>query len=164
MVRCRLGFFHTLSFKDIPGTKLLVFAKKTSAFLKLTGVINVIFTGDRRMRSLNRKFLGRDAVTDVIAFDPGFPPFGGISEVYINLAQARRSAKMLGHTVFMELAVLVSHGFLHLSGMTDGRKKSREQMLEKGVWLIRKFLPAGVRSHPLGRAKPARQGVGCDLK
>ncbi|MFH1957299.1 MAG: rRNA maturation RNase YbeY [bacterium] len=156
MVRSRVGFFHTVSFKGIPGKKLLVFAKKTSAFLKLTGVINVIFTGDRRMRSLNRKFLGRDAVTDVIAFEPGFPPFGGISEVYINLAEARRSAKMLGHTVFMELAALVSHGFLHLSGMTDGRKKSRKKMLEKGGCLIGKFLSAGERSLPLGTV--------CDLK
>ncbi len=149
MERFRIKFFHTVSFKDIPGKNLLSFAKKTSAFLKLTGVINVIFTGDRRMRSLVGKFLGRDAVTDVMAFDPGSPPFGGISEVYINLAEARRSAKMFGHTVFMELAVLVSHGFLHLSGMTDGRKKLREKMLEKGDRLVRKFLPAGVRSLPV---------------
>jgi len=146
MGRFRLRFFYTLPFKGIPVKKLLSFAKKTAEFIKLTGNINVIFTGDRRIRSLNRKFLGRDAVTDVIAFDlekSGFPPAGGISEVYINLTQARRSAKALGHTVFVELAVLISHGFLHLRGMSDRNKKSRKKMLEKGTRLIGKFLPTG---------------------
>jgi len=137
----RVHFFYTLAFKH--SGKLLSFAEKTAAHLKLSGVVNVIFAGDRRMRTLSRKFRGRDVITDVIAFDQGEPEFAAaerVSEVYVNLAQAGKQAKTLGHSTFMELAVLISHGFLHLSGMRDDTKKLRKKMLEKSSYFIRKFL------------------------
>lgn len=137
----QVQFFYTLSF--IHSGKLLNFAEKTVAYLKLSGVVNVIFAGDRRMRTLGRKFRGRDAITDVIAFDPGKPEFAGaerVSEVYVNLAQARRQAKTFGHSTFLELAVLISHGFLHLNGMRDDTKNRRKKMLEKSSYFIQKYL------------------------
>ena len=82
--------------------------------------VSVLFCGDRRMRSLNRRFRGKNRSTDVLAF-----PAGGdlLGDIVISVPYAAREARRHGTPAARELDRLLVHGFLHLCGYdheTDG--------------------------------------------
>ena len=82
--------------------------------------VSVLFCGDRRMRSLNRRFRGKDRSTDVLVF-----PAGGdlLGDIVISVPYAAREARRHGTPAARELDRLLVHGFLHLCGYdheTDG--------------------------------------------
>lgn len=95
------------------------------------------------MARANRRFLGRNRTTDVLAFDyrdgrrSGRSPVDG--EIWIGAEQARRQAKKLGHSLRTELKVLAGHGLLHLCGYRDEpaseamRMRARLRRLLSGV-------------------------------
>lgn len=105
-------------------------AKKTVQELKLKKFdeISIVIVGDKRIKSLNKKYLKRNRVTDVLAFDYG--------EIFICLPQAKKQAKEMGHSVKEELAILLIHGILHLSGYDDKTKISYNKMVnkQKEIW------------------------------
>ncbi len=84
--------------------------------------LTVLTTGDDTLRDLNRRFLGIDAPTDVLAFPEaaeaplgeGEPP--SLGEIAISVPTAVRQASELGHALDDELAHLLVHGILHLCG------------------------------------------------
>jgi len=77
--------------------------------------VSVALLGDADMRELNRRYLGKDAPTDVLAFalDEGGDLVG---DVYVGFEQARRQATELGVPIEEELARLAIHGTLHVVG------------------------------------------------
>jgi len=97
------------------------------------GELNIVFLDRRRMRALNRRFLGRDRDTDVIAFayaeEPGpvrgERPFG---DVFVSAHLARAQARAAGHSVLTEVLFLVAHGTLHLLGYDDKTARGRALM------------------------------------
>jgi probable rRNA maturation factor len=91
--------------------------------------VNVVFVTNRRIRELNRRFLGRDRPTDVISFNLPEPPLPGtrsgratvprlLGEVYVSRDQARIQARDFAVPVRSELRRLVLHGLLHLLGLS----------------------------------------------
>ena len=104
--------------------------------------MSLLITGDETVHSLNAQFRGLDEVTDVLSFSadhaghwegeeeppeevneagdfdfvmpPGEPsPLG---EVIVSYPQAQRQAEERGAPLEHELALLVVHGVLHLTG------------------------------------------------
>jgi len=84
------------------------------------GKINIILTGDREIRKLNKKYRKKDKPTDVLAFPMGED--GEIGDIAISRETTRRNAKRFGVTYNDELRRLVVHGVLHLLGYDHGRK------------------------------------------
>ncbi len=81
-----------------------------------TADISVTFVGRDTIRELNRRWLGHDAPTDVIAF-PLSAPGGRISgDIYVCAWQAARNARLHGVRLREELLRLVVHGTLHVLG------------------------------------------------
>ncbi len=82
-------------------------------------------SNDGSIRDLNKKFLGRDTLTDVISFQaemPGIPLLGDII-IDINVADGQK----VNRTIEKELQVLFLHGLLHLLGYDHlGVKQSKE--------------------------------------
>lgn len=87
----------------------------------------VSVVGDRKIRSLNRQYRDRDAVTDVLSFgyDEGEGEYDvnedgelvrQLGDLVICLPQVKRQAKRIGRTVRAEFALMVVHGTLHLLG------------------------------------------------
>lgn len=77
--------------------------------------VSVTFLSGQRMRALNRRALGRDRATDVIAF--GLPhPGRVVGDVYICPSLAQRSARQMGISEREEVLRLVVHGTLHVLG------------------------------------------------
>lgn len=105
------------------------------------GELSVALVSDRRMRSLNRQFRGKDHTTDVLSFpsaDRGF-----LGEIVIASGVTARQAREAGHPPATELRILALHGLLHLLGYDheadEGRMAKAEARLRK-----RAGLPSGL--------------------
>lgn len=108
-----------------------------------------MFLDDRRIRSLNKIYRGKDRPTDVLAFPlslpksvrskgaahRGPPPFLG--DVVISVPTARRQARDEGHSFGREMASLMIHGILHLLGYDHERPEEARRMTRKERALIR---------------------------
>ena len=110
--------------------------------------IAVALVGDARLQSLHRDFMGIDTPTDIMTFPADESPEqiqGG--ELAISVDHASIQGAAWGHSPEEEIAFLVVHGLLHLTGWRDDTKEQRERML--------------VRQHDLvdqWRQQPAREG------
>jgi probable rRNA maturation factor len=122
--------------------------------LGLAGEFSVLLTGDNRLRALNLQFRGLDKPTDVLSF-PALPEAGNDGgDLAISLDTASVQAANYGHTLQMEVKILILHGLLHLAGYDHERDKG--QMRRRETRLRKQFaLPAGLveRSRQRG-AKP----------
>jgi probable rRNA maturation factor len=108
-------------------------------FGKAKGSVSVVIVGDRTMRSLNKRYRGKDKVTDILSFaesDSEAPDKDFIGELIIDLDQIERQAKNFGNTKTKELAFIVIHGALHLLGYEDESETGRRKMERLGEKLI----------------------------
>jgi probable rRNA maturation factor len=88
--------------------------------------VGLVFVHDLEMRALNRAWRKKDQPTDVLSFPahegeemPGAEDVLG--DLVISVDTARRQARMLGHDLDEEIAVLVAHGICHLAGLDHER-------------------------------------------
>lgn len=75
----------------------------------------IAFVSDKKIRELNRQFRNTDKATDVLSF-----PSGGTDEdlgdIAVSVETAAAQAKENGLSFEDEIAQLILHGLLHLSG------------------------------------------------
>lgn len=99
--------------------------------------LTIVVTGDRRIRELNRRYLGEDRPTDVLAFPSAGPqaPFVAapeaatyLGDIILSYPRAREQAEAAGHPVEAELQLLVVHGVLHLLGYDHLEAEEKERM------------------------------------
>lgn len=88
--------------------------------------VSLTFVGRDRMRQLNHAFLGRQGVTDVIAFALGGPSGAQAADVYICPWQVRRAAARYRVPVRQELVRVIVHGVLHGLGHDHPEGAGRE--------------------------------------
>ena len=112
-------------------------------------LVSVAIVSGRAITALNRKHLGHDAPTDVIAFglkgtDAMVPVIG---DIYIAPEVARDRAAELGVGVREEVARLAVHGTLHVLGYdhpegedrtTSAMWKRQERLVTKAMRQIRR--------------------------
>jgi probable rRNA maturation factor len=131
------------------------FSRQAQALAKVAGEVDVLISGNRRLRELNRRFRRKDRPTDVLSFPR---PAGG--DIAISADIARENAARYGHGITQELKVLVLHGMLHLAGYDhesdDGRMARAEARLRARLGL-KDSLIARARSN--GRVESPRQAV-----
>ncbi|MBU0610639.1 MAG: rRNA maturation RNase YbeY [Armatimonadetes bacterium] len=89
--------------------------------------LSLALVDDERISALNRRLLGRDGPTDVIAFEAE----DGEGEIIISMDTAARQAEELGHSLMEELRFLVAHGVLHVCGWDDTDPAARQRMHER---------------------------------
>jgi len=100
--------------------------------------LSVALVGPERIKKLNKKYRGKDKITDVLSFGQNkkFPLFPetkkDLGEVIICLEAVKRNAKKYNVTFKKELALVLIHGILHLLGYEhEGRGKEAEEMKKK---------------------------------
>ena len=100
--------------------------------------VSVALLGDDDIRELNRRYLGKDSATDVIAFTLG-EASEIVGDVYIGVAQARRQADELGVPIHEELVRLAIHGVLHVleHDHPEGPEREESPMFELQERLLR---------------------------
>jgi probable rRNA maturation factor len=97
--------------------------------------VSVALVDDQEIQRVNKKFLGRDGVTDVIAFPGSGKEFG---EVILGYNQIERQAEDEGNSLEYELKFVLVHGLLHLLGWEDYTPEDKERMLEEGEKFLEK--------------------------
>jgi probable rRNA maturation factor len=94
--------------------------------------LSVVLTDNRRLRKLNRDYLGVDAPTDVLSFPASEtdPETGAryIGDILISVPYAAKGAEKAGHPLESELQLLVVHGVLHLLGHDHAKPKEKTKM------------------------------------
>ena len=115
--------------------------------------VTLLFVDEDEMSSYNERFLNRSGPTDVLAFpvedllpglapdpDPGGPPLM-IGDVIIAPAYVRRQADEFAVAFDDEMALMVTHGILHLMGydhQADGDASAMESRETELLGLVGK--------------------------
>jgi len=99
--------------------------------------LSVVLTDNRKLRALNRDYLGIDAPTDVLSFPASEadesetdPETGSryLGDILISIPYARKGAKQAGNSLEAEVQLLVVHGVLHLLGHDHAKLKEKAKM------------------------------------
>ena len=100
--------------------------------------LSIALIGPGKMRGLNKRYLGKNRVTDVLAFGENSKfqipnsKFRGIGEIVICLREVKKNAKKFKLSFEKELARVLIHGILHLLGYDHEKdEKEAEKMREK---------------------------------
>jgi len=140
--------------KRVPDlTKLALerFVARARQAAGLKGMVDILVTSNSEMKSLNRRFRGKDKPTDVLSFpagDGGHGKQSGVEEEFageiaISAEIAAENARELGHSAGEEVKILVLHGLLHLRGYDH--ESDHGQMLRRESQLrARLGLPSGL--------------------
>jgi len=104
---------------------------------KIPGDLYFIITNDEALIKINREFLNRDTLTDVIAFDysKGKTVNG---EIYISKETVKRNAYNYKVSLEEEMIRVMIHGTLHLCGFNDKSSEEKKIMRKKeDEWILR---------------------------
>lgn len=108
----------------------------------------VVFVDNDAMSNLHKEWMNGDGPTDVMSFPmdelrPGTqqaPAEGLLGDIVISPAVAAQQAADGGHDVNDEIALLVTHGLLHLLGYDHHDETSQQQMFALQEGLLEQFL------------------------
>ncbi len=141
---------------------------------KLRGTVNLLVTGSTQVRSLNRRFRGKDKATDVLSFPSVIGSFHGrevrfAGDIAISADIAVENAARFGHTPGEEIKILALHGILHLAGFdherdngTMARKEAQlRQILNLPSALIERVNSG--KSHPAEKKRRKRHRAGATI-
>jgi probable rRNA maturation factor len=104
------------------------------------GTVSIVILNDETMRKVNKRFLKKDAVTDVISFDLSDEGKTEKSfELVVNGEQAQREGRQRGHRPEAELALYVVHGLLHNLGFDDLDEAGAEKMHRQEDEILQQF-------------------------
>ena len=106
---------------------------------KEVGITNIIFCSDRYLLKINKEFLKRDYLTDVITFD--YTENAKISgDILISIDRTGENASEMGISGIDELKRVMVHGVLHLIGYNDDTSENKAEMTSRedqylGQWV-----------------------------
>lgn len=99
-----------------------------SAEKKRPWYINFVFCSDDYLFDLNRTFLKRVTLTDVISFNFSDDPGMISGDIYISIERVRKNAEIYLQKFDNELYRVMIHGILHLIGYPDKTKAEKDKM------------------------------------
>ena len=112
--------------------------------------LSVAFIGSGKMRGLNKKYRGKNRVTDVLAFPESkiifekfrigpFKKVKGLGEIVICTREVEKDARRLKRSFKQELSRVLIHGLLHLLGYDHqkGEKKAKEMEKKQEQYLLK---------------------------
>ncbi|MGI6153704.1 MAG: rRNA maturation RNase YbeY [Christensenellaceae bacterium] len=116
--------------------------------------VNIKFTTEAGIRSLNKEFRGIDSVTDVLSF-PAYDLQGHtiaeyqqdidaeyidhalfMGDIAICMRRAQQQAEEYDHSLMREVAFLSVHGMLHLMGFDHQTVEDEKTMLAEAEYIL----------------------------
>lgn len=92
--------------------------------------INFIFTSDKFLLEINKKFLSHNYFTDIVTFN--YCTDNLISgDIYISLETVKNNSIRFNVSMIEELYRVMVHGVLHLIGYNDSNELEKSRMREK---------------------------------
>lgn len=126
--------------------------------------VDICFVGSNEINKLNRRFFGRDQVTDILSFTNDFPESDTLGELVINkdclelssqtltvaTIRPQKPGEHLRNPENSELALikLFIHGTLHLLGYNHLEAKVHELMSGKENKILDSLLEIKTLNHP----------------
>ena len=138
----RVGLHIASGLEDIPDGLLRELLDSCyRARRKKPACLDLLVTTDAEMARMNRRHLGRDNPTDVLAFDDGEMEDGRVrlGDVAISADTAKSEAERRGISFQHELAFYALHGLLHLLGMNDDTDEERSLMHKAQVKAMQEY-------------------------
>ena len=113
--------------------------------------LSIALIGPGRMRKINRRYRGKNRVTDVLAFPESkillekfkvgvVKKVQGLGEIVICLREVKKNAKRFNLSSEKELARVLIHGMLHLLGYNHEETKEAKKIKEKEDFYLSKTL------------------------
>lgn len=113
--------------------------------------LSIALIGPGRMRKINRRYRGKNRVTDVLAFPESkillekfkvgvVKKVKGLGEIVICLREVKKNAKRFNLSSEKELARVLIHGMLHLLGYDHEKAKEAKKIKEKEDFYLSKTL------------------------
>src|SRR5258707_14355340 len=94
---------------SVTPAELSRFVARARALAKVSGEVDVLISGNSRLKELNRRFRRKNNPTDVLSFPR---PDGG--DIAISAAIALANARGYGHAAAVALHILILPVLLHL--------------------------------------------------
>ncbi|MBU6235487.1 MAG: rRNA maturation RNase YbeY [Alphaproteobacteria bacterium] len=116
--------------------------RRVCGHLKAKGNITFVFTSDRKIRTLNHDWRGKDKATNVLSFPDGDLGEDGrvhLGDVILAFETVKREAKELGVPFAHHLTHLLLHGSLHLLGYDHIQEKDAKAMETLEIRLLAKM-------------------------
>jgi rRNA maturation RNase YbeY len=88
--------------------------------------LNYIFSSDKLVLQLNKKYLNHNYKTDILTF-----PLSEIdinAEIYISVERIKENSKRFATSFRQEFLRVMIHGILHLCGYNDSNKAQTKKM------------------------------------
>ena len=85
-------------------------------------LFNIIIVNNEKIHEINKKYRGKDSVTDVISFafeesdNINYEEIRFLGEIYISYEKCLAQSMEYNHSLERELCYLTLHGLLHLLG------------------------------------------------
>ncbi|HET9432756.1 MAG TPA: rRNA maturation RNase YbeY [Chitinophagaceae bacterium] len=95
------------------------------------GSLNFIFSTDKAIYNINKRFLRHDFFTDIVTFSLAGKGDPVIADVYISIDRVRDNALRQGEPFQKELHRVIFHGALHLCGYKDKTNAQTREMRRK---------------------------------
>jgi len=92
--------------------------------------VTLAFVNNKAIRELNRKFMKKNAPTDVLSFPLGEKGADGkfyLGDIIISVPQAFNQSKERKQSLEREMEILAVHGFLHLMGFEHREGMEEEE-------------------------------------
>lgn len=127
-----LSFHHEDSHPpDIPKDNIIKWFSACLCELgKEGGEINIIFCSDHYLTDLNKQYLDREYLTDIITFD--YSEGNLLSgDLFISTDRVKENALVFNALYTDELRRVMIHGLLHLAGLDDQTKEEKEKMRQQ---------------------------------
>ncbi len=98
--------------------------------------VSIFLTDDDEIHRLNRLYRSVDSPTDVLAFAMREGMDGDLNreilgDVVVSLSRAEEQAGMYGHSLEVEMSLLICHGVLHLLGYEHEQRDDLLVMQQK---------------------------------
>ena len=88
--------------------------------------LDYILSNDQYVLELNKQYLDHDYFTDILTFP--MDEESGATEIYISLDRVKENAVNENCSFEKELARVMIHGILHLTGHMDSSEEERDNM------------------------------------
>lgn len=94
------------------------------------GDINFIFTSDKYLLDINKKYLNHNYYTDIVTFNYCInSTING--DIFISIETVKNNSRRFGVNMIEELHRVIIHGILHLIGYDDQNDTQKALMREK---------------------------------
>lgn len=137
--KTKIDIFLEAAAPDLKKARYKELAQKVAQHLNLHfEEIALILVDDEYLKKLHKEYLNDDTYTDVMTFDLS-DEFDKTAEIYISVDRARLNAAHFQADTAEEIARLVCHGLLHLSGLDDHTNAERQYMHQQENHLLKNF-------------------------